>query len=190
MTADLEALLKLLSPLLIALISFALKRHFEEKPKLITYIIHADAVSVGGDANSSESIVNTHVVVVRNAGKKAAKNVRIGHYELPPGFKVSPPLAYSIARPPTGKAAEILIPTLSPNDQVVITYMYLPPLTWNQISAYAKSDEGSARGVKVISTPRPPKYAVGFLLFMAFIGASTVTYWTLVLIAYILAKTS
>ena len=37
------------------------------------------------------------------------------------------------------------MPTLVPNEQVTISYLYFPPTTWKQINGPVKSDEGLAR---------------------------------------------
>lgn len=187
MSAELEIWLKIAAPILAGVAGWVVNRYFADKPKLYTHISHAEAIVLPGEPAVQ---VNVHVVVVRNAGKRAALNVRIGHFELPNGFKLSPPLVFEIIRPPTGTAAEILIPSLAPSEQVAITYLYFPPMTWHNVSAYAKSDEGMAKVVTMISNPKPSK-AVLFVVFaLMFLGTSTVIYWLFTLAAYVLQRTS
>ena len=187
MSADLEIFLKIAAPLLAALSGWVINRYFAEKPKLYTHILHADAIVLPGEPTVQ---VNVHVVVVRNAGKKAAQNVRVGHHELPRGFKLQPPLAFEIIRPPVGTSAEILIPSLAPGEQVSITYLYFPPMTWQNVSSYAKSDDGLAKHVAMISNPKPGK-AVLFIVFaLMFLGASTAIYWLFTLAVFVLSRTT
>lgn len=83
---------------------------------------------------------------MRNAGRLTANNVRIGHNFLPESFQLYPPVAHSVEQIPNG-GADILIPTLVPGERVTISYLYYPPVFWNHINSYAKSDEGLAQRV-------------------------------------------
>jgi hypothetical protein len=75
-----------------------------------------------------------------------------------------------------GLAEEILIPLLAPRQQITISYLYFPPILFNQINRPIYSDEGAARVITVLPQPQPPKWiAIGFLLF-AIIGAVTAAY--------------
>lgn len=179
MPVDFEVIAKLLSPLIAALVGAVAKRYFEAKPKLISYLVHSSAIPLNDEANTQ---INTHSIVVRNAGKKAAHNIRVGHNFLPKSFQIYPPVSHTIL-PGPGSADEILIPTLVPNEQVSISYLYFPPLTFNQVNAYTKSDEGLAQIINVIPTPRPSKIVVGVLWALVFVGASTVSYWALLYVA-------
>jgi hypothetical protein len=173
MSNDLEVIAKLLSPLLAAFIGAIAKRYFEGKPKLISYLVHSSTIPLNDEANTE---INTHSIVVRNTGKKAAHNLRVGHKFLPNSYQIYPPVIYSIQTAPNG-AAEFLIPTLVPNEQISISYLYFPPITFNQINSYTKSDEGFAQFINAIPTPQPPKFIVAILWLLLFIGASTLTYW-------------
>lgn len=186
MPFDLEVVAKLLSPLLAALIGAIAKRYFEAKPKLVSYLVHSSAIPLNDEANTQ---INTHSIVVRNAGKKAAHNIRIGHNFLPKSFQIYPPVSHTILPGPNG-AAEILIPALVPNEQVSISYLYFPPMSFGQINAYTKSDEGLAQIINAIPTPRPSKLVVAVLSVLLFIGASTVAYWALLYAARMLVPST
>ena len=179
MPIPLETIAKLLSPLIAALIGAIAKRYFEARPRLVTYLVWASAIPLPGQQNAQ---VNTHTIVVRNTGKKTANNVRIGHYHLPPSYQIFPPVSYEVVNVPNG-AAEILIPTLVPNEQVSISYLYLPPLTCNQINSYAKSDECLAKVINVIPSPQVHKAVAFLFLSLAFVGASTLIYWLFLVVA-------
>jgi hypothetical protein len=93
-------------------------------------------------------------VVIQNRGRKAATNVRLGHHHLP-AFSVYPPsLAFSEV-PVPGSANQILFLVLPPKSQVQITYVYFPPLTYNQIHAGISSDDGSPTARDLLITHRP-----------------------------------
>lgn len=185
MSFDFEALAKLLSPLLAALIGTTAKYYLEAKPKLISYLVHSSAIPLNDNTNTQ---INTHSIVVRNVGKKAAHNIRIGHNFLPKSFQIYPPVSHDILFNPNG-ANEILIPSLVPNEQISISYLYFPPMTFNQVNAYAKSDEGLALIINAIPTPQPSKLVIAVLWILLFIGASTITYWTLLYAARMLVPT-
>lgn len=186
MPIDPEIIAKLLSPLIAALIGVIAKRYFEEKPKLISYLVHASAIPLNDEANTQ---INTHSIVVRNTGKKAAHNIRIGHNTLPKSFQIYPPVSHNILPGPNG-SDEILIPTLVPNEQVSISYLYFPPLTFGQVNAYTKSDEGLAQIINAIPTPRPSKLVIATLWLLVFIGASTVAYWGLLYAYHMLVQSA
>lgn len=182
MQFDLEVLAKLLAPIIAALVGAIIKHYFEAKPKLISYLVHASAIPLN-DGNSQ--IINTHSIVVRNAGKKTANNIRIGHNTLPKSFQIYPPVSYTILSV-ANVSSEILIPTLVPNEQITISYLYFPPLTFNQVHAYTKSDEVLAQIINVIPTPQPAKLAIWGIWALIFVGASTICYWTIMYIAKML----
>ncbi|MDT4329593.1 hypothetical protein RPD76_06715 [Methylomonas sp. MV1] len=122
---------------------------------------------------------------MRNAGRKAAHNVRLSHTVLPPNVTVHPPVQYTIERNPEG-AGEILIPVLVAKEQVTVSYLYFPPLTWNQVNASTKSDEGFAKILNVIPMPQPSKAVLAAVWSLIFVGASFLFYWLAKLVAYVL----
>lgn len=189
---DFDAVIKLLSPLLVALIGGMVKRYTEAKPKLITYLVHSVAHPLPGavpdpaDAQGhGVRSVHTHTIVVMNTGKKTAHNVRIDHAIFPGSYVVNPPVNHTVTHG-QGDSAEILIPTLVPKEQISVSYLYFPPLTWNQIVGWVKCDEGMAKAIQVIPSTPPPKPLQWFLWTMVFVGASTIVYWLLKALPYVL----
>lgn len=172
---DLETAAKIFSPILTLIVGAALKHYAERKPKLFSYIGHVSAFTLQDEQKSS---VFTHSVIVRNAGRRSAVNVRLGHHFLPVNHRIDPQVNYKIEINPEG-AAEIVIPTLVPSEQVTISYLYFPPKTWNQINSYTKSDEGYAKIVNVIPVPQPSAPVLWLIRALIFIGASFVIYWVL-----------
>ncbi len=143
-----------------------LNRYLELKPKLIVYYSHISHFNM--DIKSTKQIVNTHTIVVKNIGKKTANNVRIAHNILPPDFSVSP-ANYSVIDLPNG-GKEILIPKIVPYEEYTISYLYLPPLMFNQINGVVKSDEGLAKGISILPVPQPPKWKLNLLRFLVLMG--------------------
>ena len=175
---DLDVVAKLIAPVITAIVGFLVKKYFESSPKLVTYLVHASAIPLHNESNTS---INSHSIVVRNAGKKTANNVRIGHNFLPKSYQLHPQLTHEITDGPN-ETAEILIPTLVPNEQVNISYLYFPPVTYNQIHSYCKSDEVSANYINIVPSPQLNKMQTVALWSLLFIGASTLVYWCVILV--------
>ncbi|WP_308366447.1 MULTISPECIES: hypothetical protein [unclassified Microbulbifer] len=175
---NIDIIAKLAAPVITAIAGFVLKAYFEAKPKLVTYLVHASAIPLHDDNGTN---VNTHSIVVRNSGKKTANNIRIGHIFLPKSFRLFPQLTYEVEGEVHGPA-EILIPTLVPGEQVSISYLYFPPILWSGIHAYCKCDETSAKYLNVIPSQQMPAVQKSILWALLFIGASTVVYWSFLLV--------
>ena len=168
-----DVLAKIAGPIISALIGGAIKIYAEGKSSLISFIGHVSAFTV---ANEERTVIHTHSVVVRNAGRKVAKNVRLTHAVLPLNITVYPPVQHSIERGPDN-SGEIIFSVLVPKEQVTISYMYFPPLLWSQINSTTKSDDGFAKIIKVIPSPQPNGVVVALLWTLVFVGASFTFYW-------------
>ena len=123
---------------------------------------------------SGNTSVYAHSIVVRNAGRKPALNVRLGHHYLP-SFELSPSINCEVLQLTKG-GNEILFPTLVPDEQVTISYLYFPPITWNLIHSYVKSDEGIAKKVTVLQTEQYPRWVQLALRALLIIGVITIVY--------------
>lgn len=177
---ELELIAKIVSPILTVILGVLLQKYTQDRPRLINYLVHASAIPL---RNAENGAVNVHSIMVRNTGKRTANNVRIGHYFLPQSYALQPQLQHEVINQEGGPEAEILIPTLVPNEQVNISYLYFPPVTWNQIHSYCKSDESSAENVNVIPTPQLNTFQRAVGIFVLFVGASTLLYWGILLVA-------
>lgn len=176
---DTEQILKLVSPLLTATIGAIIKYYTEEKSKLISFVGHVSAFKLQDEQKTD---VFTHSIIVRNAGRKTAKNIKLGHNLLPENIKIFPEVQYTIETTPSG-SSEIAIPALVPKEQITVSYLYFPPVTWNQINTYTKSDDGFAKIIDVIPIPRHPRWALFVAWYLIFVGASALLYWLLKIIA-------
>ena len=177
-----ETIAKLVSPILTLIIGAIIKRYTERRARVISYIGHVSSFAL---QNDERTLVFTHSVIVRNAGRKAAQNVRIGHNIMPPNVTIFPKVQYRIEKTPEG-ASEIVIPVLVPKEQITISYLYFPPSTVDKINTYTKSDEGFAKIINVIPIPQPSKWILWLVWILIFIGASFLVYWLVRLIAYII----
>lgn len=182
MEFTLGAAVKLAAPFLTAVFGLLTKIYLDAKPKLVCYMIHSIAIPTRNqnEPHAHPIIVHTHTIAVRNAGKKSATNVRIGHYFLP-DFQINPPLTYEVTRN-TDNTGEILIPTLVPGEQIAIGYLYFPPQTYQNINSYCKSDEVLAKYVNVVPMVPAGKIQLFILWSLVFIGASSLLYWLLTLL--------
>lgn len=169
---DIQPIIKIVAPIVTAILVFIIKRILEHKPKLITYLVHVSAIPL---KDEKSTIVNTHSIVVRNAGKKTANNVRIGHDHLPASYQMYPQMTHEVKYSEHGPA-EIVLPTLVPNEQVNISYLYFPPTTYEHINSYCKSDEMQAKSINIIPAPHLGRLFVFCVWALMFVGASTIVY--------------
>ena len=172
MSIDWELVKNIGLPLATLVLGKYLDRWLAKRPRLIVYLGHVSSFTVQGQTPIQ---VFTHAIVVRNAGRLAANNVRIGHNVLPPHYQLLPSIPHSVVQVPSG-GAEILIPKLVPDEQVTISYLYQPPLTWDRVNAYTKSDEGFAKVLNVLPTPQLPKWMIVLLWVLIFIGITSLLY--------------
>jgi len=182
MQIDPDVLAKIAGPI-ISLIGGALKIYMEGKSSLVSFIGHVSSFTL---TDEQHTVVHTHSVVVINAGRKTAKNVRLTHAFLPINYTVYPPVHHTIERNPDNTGGEIVFPVLVPKEQVTISYLYLPPLLWNHINSNIKSDDGFAKIIDVIPSPQPNRLVIAMLWALVFVGASFTFYWLIRLIISLL----
>jgi hypothetical protein len=171
----------IITPIVTLFLGVLCNKLAEDRPKLVTYISHASMIQLDPQKQGSPSLqVHTHSLVVRNTGRKPAKNVRIGH-NLLPNFQVFPKIQYEVVSLPNG-GKEILIPILVPREQITINYLYYPPLIWREVNTTEKSEEGLARRVGILLTRRHPKWFRFLSVVMFLLGLATFIYWIIRLV--------
>jgi hypothetical protein len=183
MPLNLDIALKISVPIVTLILGILLNRWFEDRPRLIKYISNTFAIN-SPMPNGQMLSVHTHTVVVRNAGRKTAENVRLGHAFLP-AFQVFPSINYSVVLLPDG-SKEILIPTMVPKEQIIINYLYFPPQLWSQINTYTKSDQGFAKDVNIILTRQLSGPVRVFGLSLLMLGLVSFVYIIVVILKAIL----
>ncbi|APO98326.1 hypothetical protein IPT12_22245 [Xanthomonas perforans] len=170
---DIDLIAKIAAPLLSLIVAVLIKHYLEGKSRLVTYI-----GNVAAFPSNNAPQTHMHSVVLQNAGKKSAANVRVPH-GVPlasVSVKVNPPMHYNFEFSPSG-TFQILIPTLAPKEQVTISYLYEEPTVWNQVSWPSKSDDGLAEIVQAIPAPRPNKLVRYSSVVLSMVGLSYILYW-------------
>jgi hypothetical protein len=167
----------IIAPIATLFIGVALNRFIEDRPRLISYISNTFGISINLPESDGKTYrVHSHSITIRNTGRKAAKNVRIGHNVLP-NFQVLPAgMQYEVLTTPDGKK-EIVFSTLVPKEQVIVNYLYYPPLTVVNINTIEKFDDGFAKRLPVLITRQYSKRFNFFAATMFLIGIATVIYW-------------
>ena len=173
MNIDPDVVAKLAGPTLSLIVGAVIKHYSEARSRVISFIGHVSAFTMQDEQHTQ---VHTHSVIVRNAGRKAAHNVRLVHGVLPIHITLYPPVQYTIERHTEG-SGDIVLPVLVPKEQVTVSYLYFPPLLWNQINLNTKSDEGFAKIINVIPMPQPNKVVLATVWILMFVGASFLFYW-------------
>lgn len=175
MDVDVELIAKLVAPAVSAVLLAAFKHYTEGKTKLVSYLVHASAITLSGNNTK----VHMHTIVVVNSGRKTAHNVRVSHGVVPlPDLAIYPQVQYSVETNPEG-FSDILIPALVPKEQVTISYLYFPPMVWSQIMSTVKCDEGLAKVIEVIPMPRPNRLVLTAVWSLMFVGGSFLAYWAI-----------
>lgn len=173
MAVDWGIVATIVAPLLALVVGAWLNRWLEARPNVISYLANASALRVNPPDQPSIP-VHSHTIVLRNAGRKPAHNVRLGHTYLP-DFTVYPDTRYEIGDLPNG-GKELVIPLLVPEKQVTISYLYFPPVTWNQINTHVESDEGPVKILTVFPRPQQPRWLINVMRTLVFVGATATLY--------------
>jgi hypothetical protein len=178
-----DIVLKITVPLVTLFFGIILNKWAEDKPRLITYLSHTFAIS--SETPYGQTInVHTHSIVVRNVGRKSSTNVRLGHTVLP-AFQIYPSVEYTVKDLPD-RSKEIIIPSLVPKEQITVNYLYFPPLLWNQVNTYTKSDQGFAKAVSMILSPQYSKKVLGLARIIFILGLISLGYLLVILIEMIM----
>ncbi len=186
MPVELDITLKICIPILTLIIGIFINRIAEAKPRLITYYSHVSAINI--HPNKIEPFqVNSHAIYIRNTGRKAAKNVRIGHQFLP-DYQIFPPIDHSV-KDLQGGGKEIVIPTLVAKEQIIINYLYYSPVTYDSVNTSIKSDDGYAKHVKVLLTRQYPKSLSIISAILTLLGFSTLFYFIVLLTIWLITLT-
>lgn len=161
------------APIVTLFLGLWLDRRLESRPVLLSHWGHVSSFNYPrGDGGTG--IVNTHSVVIRNVGRRAATNVRLSHTVLP-DFTIWPAVEYQIREVPNS-GADIVIPTLVPSQHLTISYLYFPPVTYANVNAGVKSDEGFATQIPVLLQRQYPKWYTAVARVLVIVGVATLMY--------------
>ncbi|KWW37566.1 hypothetical protein ACUXAV_000793 [Cupriavidus metallidurans] len=184
MAIDWNVVATIAQPVIGLVLGVYINRWFEHRPKLITYYGHVSTHRVAPTNGGPPYLVYTHAVVLRNAGRQAATNIRVQHANLP-NFHIFPPIAHQVNSTPGG-SEDIVIPSLVPGEQVEISYLYFPPLTAAQVNTGIKCDQGFATQIPVLLQRQTPRwlrllinavFAIGLIsvVYLGYLGAAWLT---------------
>jgi hypothetical protein len=120
-----------------AAVTLAVNRSLEKRARLLVYYGHAAAFTLRGGIT-----FHLHNIVLWNAGRKSATNVRIDHVVLPEEYNLFPQVPYTEGRRPNGSGL-IQIHRIVPGQELSIYYVYPPAIVYSQIHASITHDDGS-----------------------------------------------
>lgn len=160
--------------LLGAFVGAVIVKRVEGKAELISHWGHVSAFTLR-NPGQPPVVIHTHDVVIRNAGRKPANNVRVSHSLLPDQFNINPSVPYTVEQLPAG-TKDIVIPKLVPGQQIIISYLYYPPITFDQVNAGIRSDEGFATPVEMELSEKVSAWATAVGVIGFTVGCLTALY--------------
>ena len=149
MTIDWKVFLQIASSIIAVCVGAIVNKYLSKRERLIAYYGYIASYAIDSVVGGSEvTQIHTHSVVIRNNGNKTATNVRISHNVLS-NIKIFPETNFEITDLPSG-GKELIIPRITPKKEYTISYLYFPPITYNDIIISAiESDAGSAKIINV-----------------------------------------
>lgn len=180
MVVDASLVWGIVEKMAIAAVGYAFRYFFERRTRLVVFFSHVGEFHLAPTPTvPNGTTVHTHAVELRNAGRLPAHNVRVPHRFAvgPGGVNVSlfPNLPYTTNTLANG-GEEIQIDVLTPQQQVTLSYLYFPPLTFNQIHEPIRCDEMMARQVSVLPTIVYPRWVRGIAWGVLLVGFVTTFY--------------
>jgi hypothetical protein len=174
MTINWTALATIAAPILALFVGVWVNRRFENRPVLLSWFGHVSAFTHHPPNGGPEIRVHTHSVVLRNAGRRNATNVRLHHTVLT-DFNIWPPTQYHVESLPDG-SKDIVVPSLVPNEAITVSYLYFPPVTYAQVNAGIKSDQGFAQEIPVLLQRVYPRRVTLAVVVVLFAGLVSILY--------------
>ena len=168
-----QLFLMVATPELTLFLGIWVNRRFENRPKLLAHFGDISAFNMPNQ-NGDPYAVHTHSVVIRNAGRGTATNVRLSHSHLP-DFNVWPRVPYECENVPNS-GSDIVIPTVVPDQSLQISYLSCPPLTVADINTGVRSDEGFATQIPVLLQRQYPRWVNFTAAALMMVGVCTLVY--------------
>jgi hypothetical protein len=182
MDVNWDLLVKVAVPIITLFLGVIINRLLENKEKLVAHLGHAASHRLDNKDDKPQVTVNTHSVILRNNGSKSARNIRLGHNQLP-NLNVFPDIDYEVKDLPGG-GKEIVFPVLTPKKEVTISYLYYEPVRWQNINTHIESDEGPAKVVSVLLQVQPKPVVLKVVTFLMLMGAISSAYVLIELIKW------
>ena len=175
MTIDWTIFSYIAPPVIAVFLTAFVSRYFSERESLIAFYGHIASHAFNSVVEGKEvAHIHTHAVVIRNNGNKTAKNIRISHNYLP-DFKIYPETEYEVKSLPNG-GKELVIPRITPKKEYTISYLYFPPITYNDINSSIESDVGTAKIINVKLQQIFPRWVNFLSSFFICLGLITSMY--------------
>ena len=173
MAIDWNVVATIASPVIALFVGVWVNRRFESRPMLISYFSHVSAFRYTPPGGQPLQ-VNTHSLVLRNAGRQSATNIRLHHIMIPE-FNIWPTVVHNIETLPDG-SKDIVIPTLVPGEEITVSYLYFPPVIVGQINAGIKCDQGFSNQITVLLQRQYPRWFNRTVITLFLVGVVTVCY--------------
>ena len=184
---DWQLVVTVAAPILTLFVGVWVNRRFENRPVLLYHWGHVSSFNYP-QGNGTTGIINTHSVVIRNVGRRAATNVRLSHTLLP-DFNIWPPVEYELKDVPNS-AKDIVLPTVIPNQHLTISYLYFPPVTYANVNAGVKCNEGFAIEIPVLLQRQYPNWFSYSAAALMIVGMVSLAYGLFELGSLIVAAVS
>jgi hypothetical protein len=146
------------------------------RPRLEAFFTHGaghQIVPPGGQPVG----LNTHSLVVRNAGAASAPNVRVTHGFFPAHTDVqiwpAQPHSKTAVQP---HGLEILFDRLRPQEQLSLSYLYPAGTTFDQFQTYVRFDEGMAYFFPIQHVRIIPRWLRVILYYLMIAGLTLTLY--------------
>lgn len=173
MAVDWNVVATIASPVIALFVGVWVNRLFENRPVLISYFSHVSAFR-HTPSGGQPLLVHTHSVVLRNAGRKSATNVRL-HHAILPEFNIWPSVVHNVETLSDG-SQDIVIPALVPGEEITVSYLYFPPVIASQVNAGVKCDQGIANQITVLLQRQFPGWFNRTVIALFLVGIITVCY--------------
>lgn len=170
------------APIIALFVGAAFERWRESRPVLTTFFGHVAAFTITPPGGGAPVGVHTHAVVIRNSSRKVVTNVRLHHGGPVPHVRIWPDIDHHRQVLPGG-TEDIVIPAMPPGRELIVSYLYFPPLLFNQINAGIDCDQGPAHAIPVLLLRQLPPWIRRVNLATQILGIVTLLY-----VAYLLAQ--
>jgi hypothetical protein len=174
-------LVVMLAALIALFVGAWLNRRLESRAALTTFFGHVAAFTVTPPGGVPTG-VHTHAVVIRNASRRLVTNVRLHHNGPVPDGAIWPDIDHHRQVLPGGNE-DIVIPSLPPGRELIVSYLYFPPLLYNLVNAGIDCDQGIVQHIPVLLQRQLPRWIRRTNLITQIIGIVALLY-----VAYRLAQ--
>ena len=169
----------------VALMAGALANRWADSREVLgCYLGHVSTFKFARD-DGRKGDVFAHSLVLRNLGRRSVSNVRINH-PLLPDFDIKPSIEYRVEDLPDG-SRDIVIPTLVARETITVSYLYFPPVTWQQVTGLVKHDKGFAKPIPVLLQRQFGRKMQAFVGLLLLSGAIAIGYILVLIVRWLIS---